>query len=91
MHPAHSNMNWQKALDSANKVKRCGAKTRSSHPCKSPAMPNGRCRMHGGKSPGAPCGSAHGRYKHGEYTKKAMRQKKETLELCRLLNSYFLK
>ncbi|MGO8839738.1 MAG: HGGxSTG domain-containing protein [Methyloceanibacter sp.] len=23
-------------------------------PCQSPAMPNGRCRMHGGKSPGAP-------------------------------------
>ncbi|WP_305798588.1 HGGxSTG domain-containing protein [Tropicimonas sp. IMCC6043] len=26
---------------------RCGAKTRSGSPCRSPAMANGRCRMHG--------------------------------------------
>lgn len=32
----------------------CGAKTRSGNPCKNKAMPNGRCRMHGGKSTGAP-------------------------------------
>lgn len=32
----------------------CGAKTRSGEPCKNRAMPNGRCRMHGGKSTGAP-------------------------------------
>lgn len=31
---------------------RCGAKTRSGEPCKNYAMPNGRCRMHGGKSTG---------------------------------------
>lgn len=30
----------------------CGAKTRAGTPCKNKAMPNGRCRMHGGKSPG---------------------------------------
>lgn len=30
--------------------KQCGAKTRSGTPCKTPAMENGRCRMHGGKS-----------------------------------------
>lgn len=29
-------------------VKRCGAKTRSGTPCAQKAMPNGRCRMHGG-------------------------------------------
>ncbi|MDW3683094.1 HGGxSTG domain-containing protein [Cupriavidus sp. CV2] len=29
----------------------CGAKTRSGAPCKNAAMANGRCRMHGGKSP----------------------------------------
>jgi hypothetical protein len=28
---------------------RCGARTRSGSPCQSPAMPNGRCRMHGGR------------------------------------------
>jgi len=29
---------------------------RNGSECQSPAMPNGRCRMHGGKSPGAPKG-----------------------------------
>lgn len=37
----------------------CGAKTRSGGSCTQRAMPNGRCRMHGGKSPGAPI--KHGR------------------------------
>ena len=31
-----------------NAAPRCGAKTRAFCPCKGPAMPNGRCRMHGG-------------------------------------------
>jgi hypothetical protein len=31
---------------------RCGAKTRRSTSCLSPAMKNGRCRMHGGMSTG---------------------------------------
>ena len=31
---------------------RCGAKTRRCTPCAGPAMANGRCRMHGGASPG---------------------------------------
>jgi hypothetical protein len=34
---------------------RCGARTRSGKPCRSPAMPNGRCRLHGGASPRAKC------------------------------------
>lgn len=29
----------------------CGAKTRSATMCKNPRMANGRCRMHGGKTP----------------------------------------
>jgi hypothetical protein len=31
---------------------RCGARTRTGAACRSPAMSNGRCRMHGGKSTG---------------------------------------
>ena len=31
---------------------RCGARTRACIPCEGPAMPNGRCRMHGGASTG---------------------------------------
>jgi hypothetical protein len=40
---------------------RCGAKMRTTGcPCPAPAMPSGRCRMHGGKStgPGMPQGVA---------------------------------
>lgn len=45
-------------------MKRCGAKTRGGKPCDSWAMPNGRCRMHGGKTPvaGALPQTTHGRY-----------------------------
>ncbi|WP_162136956.1 HGGxSTG domain-containing protein [Magnetospirillum molischianum] len=46
---------------------RCGAKTRAGTPCQSPAMANGRCRMHGGTSPGAPKGEANGNWRHGAY------------------------
>ena len=31
---------------------RCGANTRAGPSCRQPAMPNGRCRFHGGKSTG---------------------------------------
>lgn len=46
--------------------KRCGAKTRSGEPCKTWAMPNGRCRMHNG---GALKGLAHPSTIHGRYSK----------------------
>ncbi len=35
-----------------NLAPRCGARTRAGCPCRSPAMANGRCRMHGGASTG---------------------------------------
>ena len=59
---------------------RCGAKgKRSGLPCKNPAMKNGRCRIHGGKSPGAPKGIANGNYRHGSYTKAAKAQRREDM------------
>lgn len=67
----------------------CGAKTRTGGFCKQPAMKNGRCRLHGGKSLS---GTVHGRYKHGRKTKEAieerkrlaalMREVKDTMNLC---------
>ena len=54
-----------------SKAARCGAKTRRGTPCQAPAMANGRCRMHGGKSPGAPKGNSNA-FKHGMYTKEAL-------------------
>jgi hypothetical protein len=50
---------------------RCRARTRRDSPCQSPAMKTGRCRMHGGPSPGAPKGNKNA-LKHGRYTAQAM-------------------
>jgi hypothetical protein len=49
--PAHPT-NWRLHLSLAQSCPRCAARTRSVRPCRSPAMPNGRCRMHGGSSTG---------------------------------------
>ena len=46
----------------------CGAKTRSGSPCQSKAMANGRCRMHGGKSTGAPKGNKNNLKAGGIYS-----------------------
>ena len=43
---------WRTTLPLAQSCPRCGAMTRAGTPCRSPAMPNGRCRMHGGTSTG---------------------------------------
>ncbi|HIC29985.1 MAG TPA: hypothetical protein EYO85_11210 [Rhodospirillales bacterium] len=62
---------------------RCLAKTRRATLCQSPAMPNGRCRLHGGKSPGAPCGEGNGNYRHGFYTKASISNRRHIAELIR--------
>jgi hypothetical protein len=65
---------------------RCGARSkRTGEPCRSAAMKNGRCRMHGGKSSGAPKGNQNA-LKHGNYTaaaQAALREKKR--EIRRIL------
>lgn len=58
-------------------MKLCGAKTRGGTPCKSPAMENGRCRMHGGKTPH---GDALPQYKTGLYSKYAPAQVRSKIE-----------
>ncbi|WP_321576356.1 HGGxSTG domain-containing protein [Bradyrhizobium barranii] len=58
------------------RAKRCGARTRSGKSCQSPGMANGRCRMHGGSSPGAPKGNQHA-YKHGRYTAEAIANRRK--------------
>jgi hypothetical protein len=45
-------------------------------------MANGRCRMHGGTSPGAPKGNGNAR-KHGLYTAEAIAERREIAELIR--------
>lgn len=44
----------------------CGAKTRAGTPCQRAPMANGRCNLHGGKSPR---GIASPHFKHGRYSK----------------------
>lgn len=65
---------------------RCGAKTRQGTSCRAPAMANGRCRMHGGKSTGprTAAGLARSRkakYKHGHYSVEAKERRKQTQRL----------
>jgi hypothetical protein len=55
---------------------RCGAYARrTGQPCRNGAMANGRCRMHGGKSPGAPKSNDNA-YRHGDYTAEAVALRK---------------
>jgi len=62
-----------------NSAPRCGAKTRKGTPCKAPAMKNGRCRFHGGKSTGprTPEGLERSRKanrKHGLYSRAVLKE-----------------
>ena len=59
-----------------NDAPRCGARTRSGTPCLCRAMQNGKCRIHGGLSPGAPRGIANGNYRDGFWTREAVEERK---------------
>src|ERR1700756_4621 len=63
---------------------RCGAKTRSGKPCRSPAVQGRkRCRMHGGApGSGAPRGNKNA-LKHGVYTREAIERRKGIREFIR--------
>ena len=47
-------------------------------------MANGRCRMHGGPSPGAPKGNTNA-VKHGRYTAEAVARRREVTALLRMM------
>jgi len=69
---------------------RCGAKTRKGTPCRSPAMPNGRCRMHGGCSTGAktPEGIERiraARTKHGRYSAASIARRRAARQAIRTI------
>jgi len=54
-----------------SKLPRCTAKAKSTrNRCRQPAMKNGKCYWHGGKSSGAPRGNKNA-LKHGEHTAAA--------------------
>jgi hypothetical protein len=49
-------------------------------------MPNGRCRLHGGMSPGAPVRNKNA-FKHGRYTAEVIERRRETSELVRAMRA----
>jgi uncharacterized protein YjcR len=49
-------------------------------------MKNGRCRMHGGTSPGAPKGNQNA-LKHGRYTADAIAKRREIGALVRAMRT----
>jgi hypothetical protein len=66
---------------------RCGAKTRSGSPCKSPAVHGKRrCRMHGGApGSGAPRNNRNA-VKHGHFTREAIEKRRRMRDLVRRAN-----
>jgi uncharacterized protein YjcR len=68
-------------------AQRCGAKTRSGHPCRAPAANGkGRCRMHGGaQGSGAPLGNQNA-LKHGLYSQEHLGWRREMSALLREVN-----
>jgi ribosomal protein L32 len=86
--PVHRLPDWRLTLRLAQSCPRCGARTRSGGACKSPAMPNGRCRMHGGKSTGPRTAEGLARMRraktrHGSYTEETRRLMRYIRELDR--------
>ena len=78
---------WSKALQAAREASRCGVRTRSGAPCRGAAMPNGRCRMHGGKAKGAPKGNSHA-FKHGRYTAEHITERRHFADLLREMKGF---
>jgi len=71
-------MDNQKVTYPMHLSKRCGAYARTTfQKCKSPAMANGRCRMHGGKTP----------IKHGLRSKVTL---EKHLDITKLLRDLIL-
>jgi hypothetical protein len=50
-------------------------------------MKNGRCRMHGGPSPGAPKGNRNA-LKHGRYTVEAIARRREIAALIKAVRTF---
>src|ERR1039457_2781160 len=67
---------------------RCGTKTRKGPACMAPAMPNGRCRMHGGASTGPRTAAGLARsmranWKHGGFSAEAKHEANYFRQLLR--------
>src|ERR1700720_1285093 len=80
----------QRRLANMAKAPRCGAKTRTGHPCRQAAV-RGRTRrrMHGGaKGSGGPRGDRNGNFQHGLWTRESIEMRKATRAKIREIKSY---
>lgn len=60
---------------------KCGAYCRTTgRPCRTPAMKNGRCRMHGGRAGRKPI--------HGRYSKATLAERREVRTLIRAVRAW---
>jgi hypothetical protein len=63
-------------LGNIRSAPRCGAKTRAGKSCQCPAIRSrSRCRLHGGRSTGAPSGRDNGNYRDGTFTAEALQER----------------
>ena len=69
---------------------RCGAKTRSGQPCRSPAVHGRpRCRMHGcAPGAGGPEGKRNGNYRHGLSTNETRMRLQAMRDLTREVKEF---
>jgi hypothetical protein len=78
------NQSIETRLHNLRRAPRCGARTRAGGSCRSPAIRGrGRCRLHGGLSPGAPRGAKNGNFKDGDWTAEAIEERKWLRSLVR--------
>jgi hypothetical protein len=62
-----------KRLANIRAAPRCGAMTRAGGSCQCPAIrARNRCRLHGGRSTGAPKAQSNGNFTTGEFTAEAI-------------------
>ena len=82
---------WRYALAAACAAPRCGARRKNTgQPCQAPAMLNGRCDKHGGKSTGPRTPEGLERctkapWKHGQRDQKTRDSVRERGEAVRLI------
>ena len=66
-----------------SQLPRCSAKAKSTgKQCRQPAMKNGKCHWHGGKSTGAPAGNNNA-FRHGLYCKEVLAKRSRIKLLIR--------
>jgi hypothetical protein len=80
----------QRRLANMAKAPRCGAKTRTGHPCRQAAVRGRpRCRMHGGaKGSGGPHGDRNGNFKRGLWTRESLEMRKTTRAKVREIRAF---